>query len=499
MTKLQMRTLFVFFGLGMIASTAHGQTLVWSDEFDGPGIDRSIWTFNTGGSGFGNGELQYYTARPENAFIENGSLVIEARREAYLGDKQFTSSRLLTNGRFAFKYGTIEARIKLPDVDYGIWPAFWIMGTSHGALDWPYCGELDIMEFGKKDGYEAGVVNQRVSSAAHWDDGGEHLFDYAYTDRPAPMYQNYHLFKMEWTPSYIRTYVDNDMFWSIDISDPEGDSLEEFHTPMFLLTNVAVGGWNFIEITDPWAITANFPQRMYIDYIRLFDNGDTELFYGDDNAETGYFGVFTETAPVTNHVQYEVDAALYLWNNLTETTEDAYEGSEVWSMTAAPGGWWGMGVLSTQFDRNMKNYSDGHMHLHMKTSSTDTFKVGIKSTTSGESWVYFDENNSYGLVRDGEWHEVIIPLNRFSNTDFATITQIFMIAGDPSASPFEFAIDNVYWTPDVARPTPANGSFGIFTEDAAHKTAGEYELGRQRRLLYLGTHPFAGNRNTLRR
>jgi len=458
-------------------AVARAQTLVWSDEFDGPTVDHDTWTYNTGGSGFGNGELQYYTSRPENVFIEDGSLVIEARRENYLGDKAFTSSRLVTNGRFAFKYGTIEARIKLPHVDNGIWPALWIMGTNFGAINWPGCGEVDIMEFGRKDGFEAGVVNRRVVSAAHWEYEGEHALYHTFTDRPVDMHLDYHLFRLEWTPTELRSYVDGDLFWSFDISDPVGDSLEEFHEPMFLLTNVAVGGWNFIEIVDPNAITATFPERMYIDYIQLYDEGDTELYFGEDVQESGDFGVFTETTPVNNSVIYETDAELFLWNNLTEETGAAFEGSEAWNMRAAAGDWWGMGVLSTKFDRNLSNYSDGHMHLHMKTNSTETFRVGLKSSTAGESWVEFDgATEAYGLVRDGEWHEVIIPLNAFLNCDFTTVSQLFMIAGDPPASDVTFSIDNIYWTPSVPRPTPENGNFGVFSEDPAHTTAGEIQL-----------------------
>lgn len=473
-TRVMCTAMFV---LAFGGATANGQTLVWSDEFDGPAIDRSTWTFNTGGSGFGNGELQYYTARPENVYIDSGSLVIEARRENYLGDKAFTSSRLVSNGRFAFKYGTVEARIKLPNVEYGLWPAFWMMGINYGAIDWPNAGEVDIMEFGRKDAYQAGVVNRRALCAAHWELNDGHVYDDGYIDWPTVLYDDYHRFKMEWTPTIMRMYVDDVPYWSLDISDPVGDDLEEFHAPMFLLTNVAVGGWNFIEITDPGQITATFPARMYIDYIRLYDNGDTELHFGDDVRESGTFGIFTETTPVNNHVQYETDADLFIWNNLTEGADAPYEGDDVWSMTAAPGVWWGMGVLSTHFDRNLQDYSDGHMHLHMKTTSTETFKIGLKSSTSGESWVFLDDQNSFGLIRDGQWHEVVIPLNAFLNLDFQTVSQLFMIAGDPPGSTVSFAIDNMYWTPDVARPTPENGNFGIFTEDAAHQTAGNYQLG----------------------
>jgi beta-glucanase (GH16 family) len=471
----------------LTAVPAFAQTLVWSDEFDSPTLDRSTWTFNTGGSGFGNGELQYYTARPENVRVDNGSLVIEVRRDNYLGDKAFTSARLVTNGRFAFRYGTIEARIKLPNVDYGLWPALWLMGSSYGALDWPAAGEVDIMEFGRKDGHLAGVVNRRALAAAHWELNDEHVMHDGFIDWPTILCDDFHLFRLEWTPARMQISVDNVPYWSLDISNPAAHDLEEFHEPMFLLTNVAVGGWNFIEITDPGAITATLPARMYIDYIRLYDNGNTELYFADDARESGLFGIFTETAPVNNHVQYETDAELFLWNNLTAVADTPYEGHEVWSMTAAPGTWWGMGVLSTHFDRNLQDYSDGHMHLHMKTTATDAFKIGLKSATSGESWVYLNDEHQYGLVRDGLWHEVVIPLNAFLNLDFRTVSQLFMIAGDPPASAVQFAIDNVYWTPDVARPTPEHGNFGILTENPAHQTAGAYQLGVDG-ALYIWEH-----------
>ncbi len=464
-------------GLLLVATAANAQPLVWSEEFDGPTIDHATWTYNVGGSGFGNGELQYHTARPENAYIENGNLVIEARRENFLGGKEFTSSRLVTHGRMAFKYGTLEASIKLPDVDNGMWPAFWLLGNNIGQVPWPGCGEIDIMEVGRRDGFLAGLVNRRVVSHAFWDFQGSQA-DYGdFLDAPTDLYHDYHLFRVEWTPVHIKTFLDGVNIWTIDISDVPTHSLEEFHEPMYIIANIAVGGWNFVEITDPAQITAPFPGRMYIDYIRLYDNGDTELYFAEDTAEIGDFGIFTETTPVNNHLAYDVDTSLFLWNNLTAGPPDPYEGAEAWNMTAAAGNWFGMGVFA-HFDRNMQNYSDGHLHFHMKISSPAQFKIGIKSSAAGESWVNFAAGEEpYGLVRDGNWHEVVIPLNAFLNVDFNTIGQMFMIAGDPPASTVEFGLDNIYWTPSVPRSTPEHGSFGIFTENAAHKTAGEYALG----------------------
>jgi len=137
--------------------------VVWSDEFNGPAIDDNVWTYDVGNQGFGNGELQYHTARSENAHIENGNLVIEARRESYKGSSNaFTSARLKTHGRFAFKYGTLEARIKVPNLANGLWPAFWMLGDNFGQVGWPACGEVDILEMGMKSAITAGQANRRV-------------------------------------------------------------------------------------------------------------------------------------------------------------------------------------------------------------------------------------------------------------------------------------------------------------------------------------------------
>ena len=136
-------TLLAGLCLSWSATSTAQSTLIWSDEFDGDRIDRSTWTFTTGGSGNGNGELQFYTAASENAYLDDGKLVIEARREQMEG-KEFTSARLHTNGRMAFKYGTIEARIKLPRLDNGLWPAFWMLGNNFGIDGWPKSGEWDI-------------------------------------------------------------------------------------------------------------------------------------------------------------------------------------------------------------------------------------------------------------------------------------------------------------------------------------------------------------------
>jgi hypothetical protein len=302
---------------------------------------------------------------------------------------------------------------------------------------------------------------------------------------------DYHLYKMSWTPAAITFYLDDVAIGSLDITPSH---LSEFHQPMFPILNIAIGGYDpsYTGVYTPAGVTAlpspGSSARMYVDYLRVTDNGYTQVYYGDDRVETGNFGVFTETTPVNYSLGYQTgtepgfeygtNAALYLWNNMTPATSPPTpsEGPTCWSFDIAAGNWFGMGVFLPNF-RNMKNYSDGTLHFDIRTTSSAPMKVGIKSSRAGEFWLPL--TSEFAFARDGQWHTVNIPLNRFANIDFRTVQQIFMIAGDPPASAMNLSIDDVWWEPSVARVTPQNGNFGVYTETAANKTAGEFALGVQ--------------------
>lgn len=463
---------------GLLAVPSSGQNLIWSDEFNGSALDSSYWTYDVGGSGFGNQELEYYTARPENVSVQSGSLVIQARRESYSG-KSFTSGRLKTHGRLAFRYGTLQARIRVPDLANGLWPAFWLLGQNIGQSAWPACGEVDILEMGHADAIAAGTVNRWVQGAAHWDYEGSYAGYWQSYTSPTALNLSYHTYTLTWTPQMLAASLDGAApFWVMDISAGESASLEEFHKPFYIVMNLAVGGINFVNITDPAQITAPFPALMYVDWIRLYDNGYTELTLAADTEQTGTFGVFTDTTPVNDAVSFDVDADLFAWNNVTiGEANSPYEGPGAWSFHVAAGDWWGLGVFS-RVDRNMQDYSDGYLHFAMRTTTTMTIGVGIKSSSAGEAWYdLVNGGEQYGLVRDGTWHEVLIPLNRFGNIDFNTIGQLFMLRGVGQPGALTVDVDDVYWIPSDARPTPENGSYGVFTETVAHKTAGDCTLG----------------------
>ena len=149
--RISTKSTIIILIISLLACGSVYSEVVWSDEFNGPNIDKSTWTWDAGGHGFGNGQFEYNSALSQNSYIDNGSLVIKAIRENYMGN-EFTSARMLTQGRFAFKYGSLEARIKFPDTANGLWPAFWLLGNNFPGINWPAAGEIDIVEMGGKDG-----------------------------------------------------------------------------------------------------------------------------------------------------------------------------------------------------------------------------------------------------------------------------------------------------------------------------------------------------------
>jgi beta-glucanase (GH16 family) len=242
--------------------------LTWSDEFnapDGSTPDPKKWTYDLGGNGWGNHELESYTSRPENARIVGGNLVITALQEQYTGadgiPQRYTSARLKTQGLFAKAYGRFEARIKIPR-GQGIWPAFWMMGDDISRVDWPDCGEIDVMEnIGREPGTVYGSLHAPSFVAPTSD---------ASKGTPLPNGQNYaddfHIYAVEWEPGVVRFYVDSNNYATYSESEWPKGGRWVFDHPFFIILNVAVGGdWP----KDPDA-TSQFPQKMLIDYVRVY-------------------------------------------------------------------------------------------------------------------------------------------------------------------------------------------------------------------------------------
>jgi beta-glucanase (GH16 family) len=241
-------------GNSMSDSTAlAGWSLAWHDEFDSPSIDLSTWTFEVNGDGGGNNELQYYTAEPRNAFIENGKLIIQALKETYNG-KQYTSARLNTRFKRDWLYGRIDVRAKTP-TGRGMWPAIWMLPSDWVYGGWPASGEIDIMELlGHEPGKVYGTIHWGADPAHHLSSGG-----FRTLPNGASFANAFHTFSLEWSADSLKWYVDGIRFHS-EGNGPPFD--KRFH----LLLNVAVGG-NWPGSPDA---TTVFPQVMQVEFVRVY-------------------------------------------------------------------------------------------------------------------------------------------------------------------------------------------------------------------------------------
>ena len=253
---------------------AHTQTLLWSDEFDGPALDLSKWSFDTSRNKLGwfNGELQYYAAdRRENLRIENGHLIIELRKDPKLirkfpdwGKQQYSSAKIVTHGKSAFRYGFVETSAKLPCAR-GTWPAIWMMPEE--SAPWPDGGEIDILE---QVGSQPNVAHATLHTA---------LFNHVkHTGRgaetPVPTACGaFHRYQLAWTPEAITMGVDGHAYMRVRNDQPGGRGAWPFDSPFYLILNLAMGGdWAGAKGIDAAAL----PQRMEVDYVRVWEMPDAE-------------------------------------------------------------------------------------------------------------------------------------------------------------------------------------------------------------------------------
>lgn len=267
--KIKLQHIFHFIiGGTLVFSTVHcasnkpdsNRKLIWSDEFNYKGLpDSTKWNYDVGGDGYGNNEAQFYTKnRLENARVENGNLIIEARKENWEKNR-YTSARLLTRGKFSFQYGTVEVRAKLPK-GRGTWPAVWMM--SENMKKWPDDGELDIMEH---VGFNQGYIHASVHTKKY-----NHIIGTQKTDTliVKDASEKFHIYKADWTPEKIDVYIDDQKIFTYENKEKTYEAWP-FDQPYFIILNLAVGGfWGGKEGIDDTI----FPQKYEIDYVRVYEN-----------------------------------------------------------------------------------------------------------------------------------------------------------------------------------------------------------------------------------
>ncbi len=456
---------------------SNAQTLVWEERFNKDTINARTWTYDMGDGcaidlcGWGNSEMEYYTKRKENARIEQGHLVIEVHKQAANG-KPYTSARLKTEGLMHFKYGTVEARIKLPNIGKGIWPAFWTLGANG---HWPARGEIDMMEVGSKDGLANGVGNRRVSSASHWSKAdGSHAYNVFHQDAPVDLSKDYHLYKMVWTPQFIKMYVDNIEHYTFDISGGEAANVSEFHAPHYLLLNVAVGG-AYTGIYTEGGINSTFPSQMCVDYIRLYQSkGDTLYLAPDSKGKLrNKHAVLLvnkpnidvkETEDTTNWANVNITAAptpTRAASSVISLFSNAYVNRPIDTWSAS----WDRADVSNTFIENneTKRYSKlnfagiefsknpinattaTHLHIDIWTPNAKTFK--LKLVDFGDNAVYQGTTNDdseaeVSFTPDlGKWVSYDIALDDLKSLKSRAHLAQLILVGTNS----QVYIDNVYF------------------------------------------------------
>lgn len=468
--------------------------LLWEENFNS--LDSNTWNSVNGDGceiglcGWGNQELEYYS--PSNLSIEQvpfepgtTALAITAKRET-LNGHEFTSGKITSDGKVQIKYGMIEIRMSTPQVGTGLWPAAWMLGTS--LASWPSKGELDIMEMGHAAaaraaaGFSGADINSYVgsnaifySSAACVDGNPSCAASTAWQTANAyvasnPLVNRFVKYRMYWTDSQIRyTVVDNgvehDMYQS---PIPITEESSEFQAPFYLLFNLAVGG-NFTDAASPGQVTSPLPGKMYIDYVRVYQlDGLGEVKLGSQvQPEAGTFGVFTDNTPTSNKEQLGVTSDLWIWNtNSVEAgTLPAYEGSNViaWNYKSA-NEWFGGGIAGRQA-RDMSKFIDGQVKFRIKIPANVAFKVGVMDTYTNQNWITFPANETkYGLVRNGDWGQVTIPVTDMRGPLIAlqSMSSLFNIASADAALPtgaFQMAVDDVIWEcGDSAECQPTSSS-----------------------------------------
>lgn len=234
-----------------------GMNLFWSDEFNSKTVDKTFWTYETGAGGWGNSELENYTDRTQNSFVSNGNLIIEARQES-LNGSNYTSARMITKNKKFFTYGRIDIRAKMPK-GKGLWPALWMLGNNIDAVSWPACGEMDILEL-------LGQEPNKIYGTLHWGATVQlhNSKSVSYLASSGSYDQQFHVYSLIWSKDNVQILVDDVLYNTITGSNVGLPS--PFNSDFFFIFNLAVGGsWP----GAPDATTV-FPQRMVVDYVRIF-------------------------------------------------------------------------------------------------------------------------------------------------------------------------------------------------------------------------------------
>jgi beta-glucanase (GH16 family) len=457
-TKIKSIVLLIsFFSISSLQ--AQNYSLIWEDNFDGTSLDSSKWNieqrigvWNTGA----NSEFQHY--RKENVNVAddgngNNCLVLTAKKENYNG-YAYTSGKVTTKGKFAFKKGKLEASIKIPELANGLWPAFWTLG--YAPKGWPDCGEIDILEMGHAKGIADAVQNKYIGSHLFW---GPYPADYGNEFvTTEDLSTGYFKHTVIWDENNISLYFNDasSPYFTMGIS---GGDTEEFRNYQhYIILNMAVGG-SVPGIFNATDITANFPANMYIDWVKLYqlegseDNSTNPAIYGD-------FGVYEDESAVDMRMDINYDLSAEISGATERIGETPYDGDNILSYNLVNATPFQLN-LKAGLNRNMTEYDNGSIQFAIKTNSTSPIQIGIADADGNEQFITFSAESETDFLRDGSWQSVYVALSDIATgIDFTKINQMIIVKGTPSADDY-ISIDKVVYKETL----PAQGYYGIFTDN----------------------------------
>lgn len=374
--------------------------LVWYDEFEGTEVDLTKWNFETGGHGWGNGEAQYYT-NGDNASVEDGCLIIEARQET-IGNNNYTSSRMNNANKGSFLYGRIEVRAKLPSTG-GTWPAIWTLPTEWSYGDWPDCGEIDIMEHtGNNLGYVFGTIHTGAYNHQAGTQKGAGVW-------MPDVVNTFHTYALEWYPDRLDWYYDDQIIFTFE---NEYNTYAEwpFDIEHHIMLNIAVGGGlgGTINHNGTW------PQHMYIDYVRIYDfdlgAGDTIPPTTPTNLQAEVSGVSVDLSWTISTDNNYIEKYYILKNN---EVVDSTSGSRINLIRLEPLTQYTFGIQAKDFGGNFSEIAT----VIATTEDIESFSIPGKFEAEDylymegmESEICTDIGGGYnmGYIDEGDWLEYSI-------------------------------------------------------------------------------------------
>jgi beta-glucanase (GH16 family) len=427
-----------------------GYTLVWSEEFNEPSISNLNWTYELGDGtayglspGWGNAEKQLYTNAAANAFIEKdadevSALVISANKET---DGSYSSAKLTTQGLHSFRYGRIEARIKLP-VGQGMWPAFWMLGNNITDVDWPGCGEIDIMELvGFEPNTIHGTLHYTNFEKKYNSTQGSKVLSSGNFD------EAYHDFRIDWTPASIVFSLDGTPYNTIAIEE----DMKEFQRSFYLILNVAVGGnWP----GDPDNSTV-FPKRMYVDYIRAYSKDDfTAPAEPTLNIDEETIGTITPPSiaqhAFSNTLGQFPGIGLKSYGAggepVISSSPIAVEGDSA-ILFSYPGGNWGGGWFEMETPLDLSAFASGNLIFSIQNPAILADAELKLEALSNSAAVFLINYTPVPLANN--YVQYTIPLADFTGLDFSAIKIPFSLWNPKDANGeypvVDILLDNIYW------------------------------------------------------